>query len=278
MPPRPDNARKACDRSATTLAASSSDSAPATQAAAISPCEWPTTAVGRIPWDCHTRAKDTMIAHNAGWTTSTWSKVAASSSPRTTDNRSHSTNGESAAAHSAIAAANTGQDPNRSRPIPGHCEPWPGNTSTTPESGAPAATPRTTLAASRPSASARSPSTNSARFEPSTTARCSRAARVVANDHPASTTEISGDERTNSAKRSAWARNAPSDRPDSTHGTGGQVDSSGSSTVAGSVMSTARLASVSSAGACSMITWALVPEIPNADTPARRGRSASCQG
>ncbi len=49
MPPCPDSARRARLRSATTLAASSRLSAPATQAAAISPCEWPRTASGRTP-------------------------------------------------------------------------------------------------------------------------------------------------------------------------------------------------------------------------------------
>ncbi len=49
MPPRPDSAPRAWLRRATTRAASSSESAPATHAAAISPCELPTTAAGVTP-------------------------------------------------------------------------------------------------------------------------------------------------------------------------------------------------------------------------------------
>ncbi|GLY37992.1 hypothetical protein Amsp01_040160 [Amycolatopsis sp. NBRC 101858] len=53
-------------RATTTRAPSSSDNAPATQAAAISPCEWPTTASGSTPKDRHSPASDTITAHNAG--------------------------------------------------------------------------------------------------------------------------------------------------------------------------------------------------------------------
>ncbi|GHA17500.1 hypothetical protein GCM10010389_64720 [Streptomyces echinoruber] len=49
IPPRPAISTIARLRNATTRAASSNDSAPATHAAAISPCEWPTTAAGSTP-------------------------------------------------------------------------------------------------------------------------------------------------------------------------------------------------------------------------------------
>ena len=61
-------------RTATTRAASASDSAPAMWAAAISPWEWPTTAAGCTPKDSHSRASDTMTANSAGCTTSTRSQ------------------------------------------------------------------------------------------------------------------------------------------------------------------------------------------------------------
>ena len=58
MPPSPANSvAMAWLRSATTRAASSNDNAPATQAAAISPCECPTTASGTTPTDAHTAAR-----------------------------------------------------------------------------------------------------------------------------------------------------------------------------------------------------------------------------
>ena len=66
MPPEPESSRNARLRSATTRAPSSSESAPATHAAAISPWECPTTAAGRTPNDRHTSASDTITAHNTG--------------------------------------------------------------------------------------------------------------------------------------------------------------------------------------------------------------------
>ncbi len=50
--------------------------------------------------------------------------------PRSTSTRDHSTHGSSAAAHSAIRSANTGDASSSSRPMPAHCVPWPGNTHT----------------------------------------------------------------------------------------------------------------------------------------------------
>ncbi len=110
----------ACDRNATTLAPSSNDSAPETHAAAISPCEWPTTAAGSMPYERHSAANDTITAHDTGCTTSTRSSEDA---PRTTSSRPQSTNPESAAAHSAIRSANTGEASSNSTAIPAHCEP-----------------------------------------------------------------------------------------------------------------------------------------------------------
>src|SRR5687767_6716754 len=71
IPPRPASVVIALLRNATTRAASASDNAPATQAAAISPCECPTTAAGTTPYERHNAARDTITANNAGCTTST---------------------------------------------------------------------------------------------------------------------------------------------------------------------------------------------------------------
>ncbi|GAB2567655.1 hypothetical protein GCM10027087_02680 [Paractinoplanes abujensis] len=120
IPPRTAKAPKALLRRATTFAASSSDKIPATAAAAISPCEWPTTASGWTPAACQTAASDTITAHNAGCTTSAASKPCR---PARTSSSSQSTYGAKARPHSASRAANTGDAPANSRPIPTHCEP-----------------------------------------------------------------------------------------------------------------------------------------------------------
>ncbi|CAG6936966.1 hypothetical protein PICSAR240_04569 [Mycobacterium avium subsp. paratuberculosis] len=65
--------------------------------------------------------------------------------------------------------------------------------------------------------------------------------------------------RTYSANRAACARNAAADLADTIQGSTG---SAGASACAGSA-----------AGTASMMTCALVPLMPNDDTPARRGRS-----
>ncbi len=72
-------------RTATTLAASSSESAPATAAAAISPWEWPTTASGRTPSSCQFAARDTITAQVTGWMTSTRSNSAPERSTSVSD-------------------------------------------------------------------------------------------------------------------------------------------------------------------------------------------------
>ncbi len=67
------------------------------------------------------------------------------------------------------------------------------------------------------------------------------------------------------SSRSACARTAASDLPDSTHGITPR-DVTGPCSVP---------ACGSSAGACSRITCALVPLMPNEETPARRGPPVS---
>ncbi len=77
--------------------------------------------------------------------------------------------------------------------------------------------------------------------------------------------------------RAAWARSASSPRPDTTQGSRGRVRGATVRPAAGaSAVSWPPVAS--SAGACSMIRWALVPLMPNEETAARRGRPVSGQG
>ncbi|GAB3832925.1 hypothetical protein GCM10027610_025940 [Dactylosporangium cerinum] len=123
MPPPPANPARARLRNATTFAASANDNPPATNAAAISPCECPTTAAGTTPAARHTCANDTITANNAGCTTSTRSNPGAPATPRNTPANDQSTNGANARSHSAIQNANTGEASNNSTPIPAHCEP-----------------------------------------------------------------------------------------------------------------------------------------------------------
>ncbi len=87
IPPPPAIPAMARLRRATTRAPSRTDSAPATVAAAISPCEWPMTTSGSTPWSRHSPASETMTAHSAGCTTSTRSKSGAPGAPRSTSCR-----------------------------------------------------------------------------------------------------------------------------------------------------------------------------------------------
>ena len=66
MAPNPEISTSALLRNATIFAASSRESAPLTQAAAISPWLWPMTASGSTPCDRHSSAKDTMIVNRTG--------------------------------------------------------------------------------------------------------------------------------------------------------------------------------------------------------------------
>lgn len=157
MPPRPASAMMARLRRATTRAASCSVRAPATAAAAISPCEWPTTAAGWMPWDRHSAAMETLTAHSAGCTTSTRSKPGAPGASRRTSISDQSVNGASALAHSVSRAANTGEVSSSSTAMPYHCAPWPGKTNTARPASSPTLVPSTTCGAEAPSASARSP-------------------------------------------------------------------------------------------------------------------------
>ena len=69
-----------------------------------------------------------MTANRAGWTTSTRPGSAAASAPRSTSVSDQSTCGARARSHSAMRAANTGEGSSSSTPMPIHCEPWPGKT------------------------------------------------------------------------------------------------------------------------------------------------------
>ncbi len=190
MPPRPDSSTRALLRNATTRAASARLRAPATQAAAISPWLWPTTAAGWTPCERHSAASDTSTANSAGCTTSTRSRPGAPGVWRSTSSRDQSVTGSRAAAHSAIRSANTGEVVSSSRPMPSHCAPWPGKTNTV----LPVTSTRSVarLAAGSASASAARPRRNAGRSAPTTTPRWSKALRVVSSEYATSAGSAGG--------------------------------------------------------------------------------------
>ncbi len=162
-------------RRATRRAPSSSDSAPATQAAAISPCEWPTTTDGLTPLSCQTLARETMTAHSAGCTTSTRSRACLSPS---TSSRFQSVCADRASAQRRSQVSNTGEDFMSPSAMPVHWAPWPGKTKAT---FAPGRTvPETTPVASASwRARALRPSAKPSGVAARTTARSSKAVRVA---------------------------------------------------------------------------------------------------
>ncbi len=167
-------------RSATTRAASSSESAPDTQAAAISPWEWPTTASGSTPCARHRAASDTITENSTGWTTSTRSRPGAPGAPRRTSVNDQSVYGARASAHFSTEARKTSEVSSSSSAMPSHCEPWPGKTKTV-RAGR-RTRPRTRPGAGRPCARASSPVRNSCLGPATSTARCSIRSRVAASE------------------------------------------------------------------------------------------------
>ncbi|CKT60194.1 Uncharacterised protein [Mycobacterium tuberculosis] len=153
------------------------------------------------------------------------------------------------------ASANTGYPACNPIPMPSHWEPWPGKTNTV--LPAAVAVPRTTEPPTWSPASSSSPANNRSRSPPTTTARCSKTERP-ANDHPTSATSRPSSPRTYAANRAACPRNADSDFADTTHGTTGPAQPASRR---------------GTTGTASIITCALVPLIPNDDTPARRVRA-----
>ncbi len=192
-----------------------------------------------------------MTAHSTGCTTSSRDSARSSCS---TAVKSQSTKDFSAAAQSAMLAANTGADSSSSTAIPVHCAPWPGNTNTG-LGVLPGATARTTRVVASPRASRRAEATSSALSVPRTTARWSNAARVCAR---VCATSAGSSSPAASASLPACARSASAVLADSSHASALGRWSTGVS--AGGVQSVST-------------TWQLVPPMPNALTPATSGLS-----
>ena len=217
MPPAPEIATSARLRSATTRAASLSDSAPATCAAAISPCECPRTTVGCTPCARHSAASETKTANEHGCTTSIRSSAGAPGAPRRTSSSSQSTNGRSASAQACICSANSFEVSHSSTAIPFHCEPWPGKTNATPPSSR--ARPSTTWSAGSCAATASRPASSAPGSLPTTTARCASRARPIASEKPTSSGRSSGRAATCARSRDACSRSASGVFAERIHGT-----------------------------------------------------------
>ena len=111
-------------RSTIIRAASSKLNTPATQAAAISPTLWPTTAAGCTPHDFHSSASATCIAKMAGCAISVRC-ICEVPSWRQAPRAGKSSHGLIAASHASIVLRKTGSCAMSSRPMPHHCGPWP---------------------------------------------------------------------------------------------------------------------------------------------------------
>ena len=262
-------------RAATTLHASRSDHAPATCAAASSPAEWPATACGTIPHEASSRDRATCTANRpaCAHTVSSAARLPASSTAAATDPAPPRYPSRYPHA-SSKAPAKTGNAACSPAPIPARCAPCPENTNAT----FPAAPPRPGGAC----ATAASPASSSSRSPPTTAARSSSAARVTASDQPTSAAPSPGRAATCSASRPACAASPSRPRPDTSHGTAGSTrpgPAPGTAPpVPGAPPPPGAGGSPSSAGGSSRIRCALVPLIPNDDTPARRTRSPAGQG
>ncbi len=259
------------ERRATTAAASSSESAPATWAAAISPWEWPITASGRTPAASQSAARDTMTANRAGWTTSTRSRPGAPGRPRSTASSDQSTCGASAFSASSIFAANTVAVSSSPRAMASHWAPWPGKTSTVPAPPAGTARPCTRPGSWPPPARASRPASSSDRSVPVTAARYSKAVRVTASARPRSAGARSCRRDANSLIRAACSLSPAGVRADSGHSAGQGAGSA-------SPPSPSPIAAGSVSGASATRTWALVPPTPKELTPAISRPSGSGHG
>ncbi len=204
-------------RSTARRALSSSEVAPATYAAAISPTLCPITAPGSTPNERQVSARETVTAQSAGWTRSIRCHDSWSASARSTSRSCQSTCGASAAAQASIRSRNTSEVSISSSPMPAHCDPCPGKTKTG-RSELPAL-PEIRLTAGAPCARASRPADSSSRLAARTAALCSWAGERAASERARSASPRPGEEPIHRDSRFASSRRAPSLGADSTRGT-----------------------------------------------------------
>ncbi len=241
-------------RASTRTHASRSDSTPAAWAAATSPTEWPSTWSGRSPHDSSSRSSATWTANSAGCAKSIRARRSWSS-PQTTSRSA----GSNSARTASNASANTAKRWYSSRPMPTCWVPCPENMNAT--TGSLTALATEAPAAGSTAASAVSPALARDRSAATTAARYSKPERVVASEKARSPRSTLSTVDVSCAAR---ARRAAGVRPDTRSGAAARGRRSGSSAGSG-------------AGACSTMTCALVPLMPNDETPARRTSASAGQ-
>ncbi len=263
MAPPAGSACMSLPRAATRVQASSSERTPATCAAASSPTEWPRRKSGVRPQVSSSRKRATSRAKSAAWVYRV--RSSGSPSPKSTS-RSGRSSSPSIRAHTASSAsAKAGWVSYSSLPIPARCAPWPVKRKATRLSRT---EPRTACGGSSPAARASRAATQSAVPAARTTARCSRSARDTAREWATSTGRSPVWDVRWALRAAAWARSPAGVLAETVQGRTRAAAAAGS-TGAG--------ASGACSGACSMMTWALVPLTPKDETPARRGRPLSGQ-
>ncbi|RPK64733.1 hypothetical protein EES44_14785 [Streptomyces sp. ADI96-15] len=260
-------------RAATRAQASSRERTPAAWAAPMPPTEWPRSTPGRTPQDRISRYSAVSRANRAGWVQPVSYRAAAPGVPSSANMTSlrepcgvpegaSTRSGSRRATTSSRASAKTGWRSYSSRPVPGRWLPWPVKSRAV--RPVPPVSPRTSAGSGRSAArAARARRASSA--VPTTTARCSKAGRVVASEKVTSAGASPGRASRWASSRAAWARSAGRVRPERVQGrTVGSAGAAGAD-------------SAEADSPCSRTMCALVPLMPKEETPARRGRPVSGQ-
>ncbi len=242
-------------RAATRRKPSSSEMAPATQAAAYSPRLCPTRATGSTPHERHRVASAYSMAKVTGWAYAV-SLIgdAAPAGAKISSSRPRSRCGLSAASQASSAARNTDERSYSARPMPTYCAPCPVNRKATCGRIAPSVWPVASRSCSRPAMKALKPSTICAAVSPRTARRCEKWVRPALAVKQRSARGTAGADSASTYRRASSA-NAASVRAD-------RASMCVERSFAG--------ATAAAWGASSRITWALVPLNPKALTPARR--------
>ena len=235
-----------------------------------SPTEWPATASGVIPQASSSAIRPAPTANRPAWAYMVWSARSSVPSPRTTSATGAPSSSSSRAQARSNAAAKTGEEACRSRPMPARWLPWPANRKPTRTLVLDGATPVITPGAGWPAASAARAAVRSSPLVPVTTARCSNTDRVAASDQATSAGSSSGRAARCAASRDACAARPAAVRADTSHGTGAPLIAGDGGGGAGSASA--------AAGASARSRWTLVPLMPKAETAARRGRPPGVQG
>ena len=238
---------------------------PATTTATYSPIEWPAIATGRTPNDMMSRASAYSVTKIAGCVIDGRENLscdAATSSANSSERRSTSSIGHSSSQHWSKCARYVSFAVYRWRPIDRYCEPCPGNTNATAALGLAVMTAAASSAVSELIASALLLTASATR-----SSKCSRPTCSVCATSPSAAECDSRYSRSCATWRSTAARDLP-ETTSSSHWSAGSSDIVGS---AGSI-------SVGRGCGSASTQCALVPPMPNEETPHISGfPSTDCQ-